>query len=172
MRTMAAINRMKREFIYRDLGEFGFNQFYKFDEGKWTWIDLEVDCDETTLDNFRNDNTLNFQFWVSEDKTHLNIASNFLGHKRQAHIPLSMLTSCKLTFLEPAKEGAVFELTIDSNIYRGEVIRGQMSVKYMGNTKWDSDEFQSKRKILEGITDKLMEITGGQVTKRETYTNA
>jgi hypothetical protein len=163
---------MTREFIYRELGEFGFNHFYIFKDDKWTWLDLEVDCDETTLDNFKKDHNLNFQFWGSEDKAHLNIASNFLGHKRQARIPLPMLVSCKLTFLEPAKEGAVFELAIDTSMYRGEIIRGEMSVNSTGTSSWDYGEFKIKKKLLEGIADKMMAITGGRITKRELCTNA
>jgi hypothetical protein len=139
---------MSREFIYVNLGEFGFNQFHLWKDDKWTWIDLEVDCDETTIKNFNENESLIFQFWVNENKTKFCLASNFLGHKRQADIPITMLEKLKVAFTEPAKGGGEFDLSIDSEKYRGEIISGKIEVA-TSNKDWDLQDYRVKRKHLE-----------------------
>lgn len=163
--------KMDRRFIYSDLGEFGFNQFHIWKEDKWTWLDLEVDCDPTTIKNFSQNADLIFQFWVDEDKTKFCLASNFMGHKRQAGIPLAMLGKLKVTFTEPAKGGGEFDLSIDSEKYRGEIISGKIKVARNKND-WDTQDYRVKRKNLEKIIDTIQQLTGGVVTGTTEYINA
>jgi hypothetical protein len=68
-----------RVFIYNDIGEFGFSLFHIWKNSKWTWLDLEVDCDEITIKNFQENHNLVFQYWINEDKAKFCLASNFLG---------------------------------------------------------------------------------------------
>lgn len=160
-----------REFIYSDLGEFGFNQFHQWKDDKWTWIDLEVDCDIVTIENFKENNSRTVQFWISEDKTKFCLASNFSGHKRQANIPLTMLGKLKVTFTEPAKGGGEFNLSIDSDKYRGEIMSGQINVRMNGN-HWDTQDYKIKRRQLENIVETVLQLTGGVLTKVTEYINA
>jgi hypothetical protein len=162
---------MVREFIYSDLGEFGFNHFYIWKNDKWTWVDLEIDCDFMTIKNFKENENLIFQFWVNDEKTKFCIASNFLGHKRQADIPLAMLEKLKVIFTEPAKGGGEFDLLIDSEKYQGEIIRGKIKVATSKNG-WDMQDYQVKRKNLEKIIETIQQLTGGIVTGTTEYINA
>jgi hypothetical protein len=164
-------NKMDRRFIYSDLGEFGFNQLHIWKDDKWTWLDLEVDCDAMTIRNFSENNDLIFQFWVHEDKTKFCLASNFMGHKRQADIPLAMLEKLKVTFTEPAKGGGEFDLSIDSEKYRGEIISGKIKVARNKND-WDTQDYRVKRKNLEKIIETVQQLTGGVVTGTTDYINA
>lgn len=162
---------MNREFIYDELGEFGFNQFHIWESDKWTLVDLEVDCDRATIENFKNNNNLIFQFWINDEKNKLCVASNFLGHKRQVNIPIEMLNKLKVTFVEPAKGEAKFDLSIDSEKYRGEIISGKINVKKIDNN-WEIDDYNTKRKSLEKIIESLLKLTSGVITKRNEYINA
>ena len=162
---------MAREFINSDVGEFGFNQFHVLKDNTWKLIDLEVDCDEMTIKNFRQNDDLIFQFWVNDTKTRFCMASNFRGHKRQVEMPQDMLKRLKVTFTEPAKGGGEFDLSIDNPVYRGEIVSGTINVSRNKNG-WDHQDYEYKRKTLENIIGNILRLTGGIVTKTTEYVNA
>src|SRR5260370_41032156 len=99
------------------------------------------------------------------------MASNFWGHKRQAIIPTNILGQLKVTFTAPAKGGAEFELSIDQENIRGEVISGQINVKRTG-IDWDNQDYYVKRKHLEKITEAILKLSNSKLTKTIEYINA
>jgi hypothetical protein len=162
---------MDRILIYSDIGEFGFNQFHVWDGERWVWIDLEVDVDASTLQIFKDNNLIQFQIWSTVDRTKLGIASNFLGHIRQAFLSLEMLEKVKVEFARPAKAGGEFDLSIDSKKYKGQIIGGEIKVALKENY-WDMLDYEEKKRSLQKVVESILSLTNGQLTKTTEFINA
>ena len=153
---------MKRHFIQADIGEFGFSTFQTLRDGAWRSINLEVDCDPVTIQNFEN-GSFTYQFWAN-DQSEFCVASNVFGHKRQAKIPFEMVKKLRVMFIAPAKGGAEFELLIDDERYRGAIMSGPINVQRIDHN-WDMSAYYSKKRLLEEMIQTVIKLTNGSVTK-------
>ncbi|MBX2969988.1 MAG: hypothetical protein KF803_11505 [Cyclobacteriaceae bacterium] len=162
---------MDRILIYRDIGEFGFSEFHVWNGEKWVWTDLEVDVDVSTLKIFKANNQIQFQIWLTDDRTKVGIASNFMGHIRQAFLASEMFEKIKVEFGRPAKAGGEFDLSIDSKRYKGQIISGEIKVALKGNY-WDMSDYEEKKRSLQKMIESILTLTNGQLTKATEFVNA
>jgi hypothetical protein len=140
-------------------------------EAEWVWTDLEVDVDPTTLQIFRNDKLVQFQIWLTEDRTKLGLASNFQGHLRQVFLPLEMVEKVKVEFSRPAKGGGEFDLSIDNKNYRGQIIGGEIKLNLKDNS-WDMLDYEDKKKSLKKTVESILALTNGELTRTTEFINA
>lgn len=162
---------MERILIHKNIGEFGFNQFHVREDDKWVWFDLEVDIEALTLSLFKDDNNVQFQIWVTEDRAKLGIASNFRGHIRQALLPMELVEQVKIKFVRPAKGGGEFELLIDSRKYKGQIMSGEIKVDKTGSY-WDMSDYEKKKNSLKKTVESILSLTKGELTSTVEFTNA
>jgi hypothetical protein len=75
-----------------------------------------------------------------------------------------------VTFTEPAKGEGEFDLSMDNENFRGEIISGKFNVR-INNSHWDMQDYRVKRKHLEEAIETLLQLTGSTITRTIEYIN-